>query len=152
MKKLKSILIWPWPLWSCLISGSLAEVFHCPEIWGAGNRFVSYATPFPVASGTFHLPALLATSALLYAHLAKPRRWQRVALLAILGASLLLMLTVTLLQLRHMAQPHVGTRSFDFQILVQVFVWTMVDPIIALVITLLPKGKVHNKVLDATSL
>jgi len=61
------------------------------------------------------------------------------------------MLAFTGLQLRHMSQPHVGTRNFEFQILVQIFVWTMVDPIIALVITLLPEGDLHNKSLQATS-
>jgi len=122
MNKLKEILIWPWPLWSCLISGGLAEALHCPEIWGGGNRFISYAIPFPVASGTFHIPALLITTWLLYAQVGTGRKWP------VLTLSLLAVLAIIFVGIVAAI-----TRSSDAASK-QVFVWLAADPILATVL------------------
>ena len=128
MKRLTNILVWPWPLWSCLLSGTIARIINLPEIWGGNNVFVSYAIPFPVASGTFHLPMLFTTTLLLYFHAVIKDKWTTWILLTL---SVLSILIIT----------YIAKIMQDDILAKQLFVWTTIDPTVATIIAIIIKRK-----------
>ena len=145
MRRLRTFVVWSWPISSCLISGAMGALLRCPN-----GGFVSYAIPFPMAMGTFHVPALVLTTVLLHVDHAALRRCVSRRVRYILMAMLLLaLLAIGVIALNETHRPSLHRPSWH--IFVEklckespLFVWWVIDPALALGITFLPWRKAEQ--------